>query len=53
MESTAIGIEADTVNPARKPTYTVTAPNKIPNRPPKKMALNVNSGRTSSAGTYG
>jgi hypothetical protein len=53
MESTAIGIEADTVNPARKPTYTVTAPNKTPNSPPKITALNVNSGLISSAGTYG
>jgi hypothetical protein len=53
MESTAMGIEAETVSPARKPTYTVTAPNKIPNNPPKKMALNVNSGLISSAGTYG
>ena len=32
---------------------TVTAPNKMPKSPPKRIARNVNSGRTSSAGTYG
>ncbi len=53
MDSTAIGIDAATVSPARKPTYTVTAPNRIPNNPPNIMARAVNSGLTSSADTYG
>jgi hypothetical protein len=53
MESTAMGMEAATVNPARKPTYTVTAPKTSPKMQPSMIALAVNSGRTSSAGTYG
>ena len=36
MESTAMGIEAETVSPARRPTYTVTAPKNRPARMPSK-----------------
>ncbi len=53
MESTAIGIEADTVNPARSPTYTETAPNSMPNSDPNITARRLNSATLSSASTYG
>jgi hypothetical protein len=53
IESTAIGIEADTVNPARNPTYTVTAPNSSPNTPPNKTARKENSVGLCVDGTYG
>ena len=51
MESTAIGMEAATVSPARRPTYTVTAPKMIPNSIPKITARGVNSGMLASSGT--
>src|SRR5580704_7481560 len=53
IESTAMGIDAETVSPARSPTYTVTAPKNNPARIPSRIARSVNSGRFCSAGTYG
>ena len=53
IDSTEIGIDAATVSPARKPTYTVTAPNKMPNSDPSRTARKVNSGRVSFAGIKG
>ena len=53
IDSTAMGIDAATVNPARRPTYTVTAPNMMPKNDPSKTARKVNSGRLSPAGTNG
>ena len=49
MESTEMGIEAETVRPARKPTYTVTAPKSSPKRAPRITARMVNSFGLSSA----
>jgi hypothetical protein len=43
IESTEIGIEAETVNPARSPTYTDTAPNSAPKIAPRITARQVNS----------
>ncbi len=43
MESTEMGIEAETVSPARKPTYTVTAPKSSPKSAPRITARMVNS----------
>ena len=40
---TAIGIDADTVSPARKARYTVTAPKMIPKIDPRTTAFTVNS----------
>jgi hypothetical protein len=53
MESTAMGMEAATVRPARRPTYTVTAPKITPKTEPRKRARKVNSGRFSPGGTNG
>src|SRR5208282_1523246 len=50
---TAIGIDADTVSPARNPTYTVTAPNNTPNSIPNITVFAVNSASDCSAPTYG
>ena len=44
MASTAIGIEALTVSPARRPRYTVDAPNNSPKSDPMTTAFSVNSG---------
>src|SRR6266849_7917492 len=52
MESTEMGIEAETVSPARRPTYTVTAPKRSPKSAPRITARMVNSFRLSSADTY-
>jgi hypothetical protein len=49
MERTEIGMEAETVRPARRPTYTVTAPNSNPNSAPSITARIVNSEGLSSA----
>src|SRR5271167_1833106 len=51
IDKTAIGIDADTVKPARNPTYTVTAPNSSPNNAPSSTARNENSVKLSAAGT--
>src|SRR5579859_5989554 len=51
IDNTEIGIDADTVSPARNPTYTVTAPNSSPNNPPSNTARNENSAKLSSAVT--
>src|SRR6185312_3756107 len=48
-----MGMLAATVSPARRPTYTVTAPKRMPNRPPRISARAVSSGRVSVAGTNG
>lgn len=53
MESTAMGIEAETVSPALSPTYTETAPNNTPKTEPNSTARNVNSGSFALASTYG
>src|SRR5947209_8591650 len=53
IASTAIGIEALTVRPARRPRYTVDAPNSRPNSDPMMTALSVNSAGDCEAGTYG
>src|SRR5437762_9580505 len=50
---TAIGIDALTVRPARRPRYTVDAPNSRPNNDPMTTALSVNSAGDCEAGTYG
>ncbi len=51
IASTAIGIEALTVRPARKPRYTVDAPKRSPNSAPITMALSVNSAGDCDAAT--
>src|SRR4051812_21523612 len=53
MERTEMGIDAATVSPARRPTYTVTAPNKTPKMPPRTSARAESSGRVSVVGTKG
>src|SRR5579864_1408480 len=53
MDKTAIGMEAETVRPARSPTYTETAPNRIPNSAPSTIARRLNSRRFSPASTNG
>src|SRR5947209_19540218 len=53
MERTGMGIDAATVSPARRPTYTVTAPNKTPKMPPRTSARAESSGRVSVVGTKG
>src|SRR5438132_13085451 len=50
---TAIGIDALTVRPARRPRYTVDAPKSRPNSDPMTTALSVNSAGDCDAGTYG
>jgi len=51
MASTAMGIEAATVSPARSPRYTVEAPNTRPKIAPSRTALTVNSAGDCVAGT--
>src|SRR3954463_13135987 len=53
IASTAIGIDALTVRPARSPRYTVDAPKSSPNSAPITTAFSVNSAGDSVAGTYG
>jgi hypothetical protein len=53
IDSTEIGIEAATVSPAFRPTYTVTAPKMMPKRDPSSRARKVNSGRFSEGETKG
>src|SRR4029079_3499255 len=53
MASTAIGIDALTVKPARSPRYTVDAPKIRPKTTPMTIALGVNSAGDCVAGTYG
>ena len=43
IASTAIGMDALTVNPARSPRYTVDAPKSSPKTAPRMIALTVNS----------
>src|SRR5207244_13568756 len=50
---TAIGMDALTVRPARRPRYTVDAPNSRPKRDPMMMALIVNSAGDCDGDTYG
>src|SRR2546421_4166248 len=53
IASTAIGIDALTVSPARSPRYTVDAPKTRPKAAPMTIALSVNSAGDSDADTYG
>src|SRR5690349_2476658 len=53
IASTAIGIDALTVRPARRPRYTVDAPKSRPKSDPRKMARAVNSAGDCEALTYG
>src|SRR5678815_5389853 len=53
IASTAMGIDALTVRPARNPRYTVDAPNSSPNSDPRTMARAVNSAGDCEALTYG
>ncbi len=53
MASTAIGMEALTVRPARRPRYTVDAPKISPKIAPSRIALTVNSAGACDAGMYG
>src|SRR5437773_7127083 len=53
IASTAIGIDALTVSPARRPRYTVDAPKSSPNSTPITIAFAVNSAGDFDAGTYG
>ena len=53
MASTAIGMDALTVSPARSPRYTVDAPNSNPNSTPRTTAFGVNSGNDCVGATYG
>src|SRR6266404_1821384 len=53
MERTEMGIEAETVRPARSPTYTVTAPKSKPKRAPSITARIVKSASVCSGGMYG
>ena len=43
MDSTEMGIDAETVSPARRPTYTDTAPNSAPKIAPRITARQLNS----------
>ena len=51
MARTAIGMEAETVSPARRARYTVAAPKIKPKNAPRRMALSVNSGIVCSDAT--
>src|ERR1700722_17135176 len=53
IDRTAIGMEAETVRPARNPTYTDNAPNKMPKSEPRITARRLNSATVSSAAMYG
>src|SRR5258706_5532883 len=53
IASTAIGIDALTVSPARRPRYTVDAPNRRPKSDPRITARAVNSAGDCDALTYG
>ncbi len=51
IASTAMGMDALTVRPARRPRYTVDAPNNSPNSAPMTTAFSVNSAGDCVAGT--
>ncbi len=51
MDSTATGIEAETVSPAFSARYTVEAPKSRPKKTPTPMALGVNSFSCASSRT--
>ena len=53
MASTAMGIDALTVRPARRPRYTVEAPKISPNSAPRMIARMVNSATDMLAAMYG
>ena len=53
MESTAAGIDAETVIPTRRPRYAFAAPKITDSKIPRIKAVIVNSGTTWSAGIYG
>src|SRR6202007_3441782 len=52
MERTEMGIEAETVRPGGRPTYTVTAPKSKPKSAPRITARTGNSLRLSCVETY-
>src|ERR1700733_15191158 len=51
IDSTEIGIDAETVSPARSPTYTETAPNSAPKIAPRITARQLNSLRVLDSST--
>jgi hypothetical protein len=53
MAITAMGIEAETVNPALRARYTVAAPKITPNKLPNKMDFTVSSAILLSGATKG
>ena len=53
IDSTATGIEADTVMPTFSTRYSDDAPKTMPSTAPTSTAGQVNSGITTSSGTYG
>ncbi len=53
METTAAGIDAETVIPTRSPRYALAAPNTTARSTPVATDVTVNSDVTFSAGTYG
>src|SRR5262245_29819412 len=53
IASTAIGMDALTVRPARRPRYTVDAPNSSPKSEPRITARPVNSAGDCAALMYG
>src|SRR5438552_17830647 len=53
IASTAIGIDALTVRPARSPGYAVEAPKRSPKRPPTTIPSPVNPAGACDAGAHG
>src|SRR5438067_612575 len=53
IDSTAIGTDAETVMPTLSSRYSDEAPKTIPRRVPTTSGPKVNSGMTTSSGTYG
>ena len=53
MDSTAIGMEAETVRPTLTARYTDEAAKTMPSTEPSTSPRTVSSGRDSAAGTYG
>ena len=53
IETTAAGMDADTVIPTRSPIYALAPPKITASNAPRITDVSVNSGITLSAGTYG
>src|SRR5262249_32952001 len=53
IDSTAIGTDADTVMPTLSNRYSEEAPKMMPSKVPTTSGPQVNSGTTTSSGTYG